>query len=1221
MPSEQLFNRFADIPALQQEKAQIKEIFSEIKGSIIELSGLGLKLDTTKGMNDIVKMQQQVGQLQDKLLSSQNKLAESEAKLEKIRNQSAVAAEKADLLRTQNIIAQNKELDRQIALEEKRNNKIAATPKPNIVDRGLTVQGAGQFPRAPLTNISLQPDTKGLNELNTVVNEIEISEAQLANESTALNVSLKEQGVVMSEVGAEVSGVVLQYDAFTGSMLQNIKVQYENAQAIQANKKEQQNLLATIEQQQGATDAQISQLAKLKEEAALLAVTNKDLTATIRLQAQAFVAEEGGVTQLAANLELLQREYSKLGKVEQGSAFGKSIKAEIDLLDPALKKAEEGIGKTGRQVGSYSNAITKSLGGAFGFLRQIAYVIPGIGLAGLIGGLADGVIELTKSMFSFGDSIERDTSRLGVMKENLAQFNDEVKTGSQNLEEYFKYLDRITTSSKIDLKINDINVNPITKLRNELNGLQLDVSTAQTKYLEAEKEFEKVSLDAGQIQDAFLNHASADAVKAFYDKTIESVKDGLSDTDKVLYQGLLDANAAIDKSGERLAVTFASRNAAVQKINEQVAEISKQSADEQRQIEKDSSLAIQNIIKAKNDNVLSNERSTLTERLNALKSNYYAEQSIISANEKYVLSDPTKSSAEKNSAIKTAQTELVKNQISFQQNQYKLNEEFRLKDAKASHDYYDSIIKDDEAFQRKLIDNTIGSINTRQEALDGFVKDQLQQSKNNFQLQLQQAGFSKQQAQEFVDTGKYQIEGKKITNEELLSMQRSYESEILSIARNSEEDQTKIVKEEIEKQDQLRQESIDRIENAFSSRSLNTFSQYADDVIALNDANKKKLVLGKDYDNKRREIDRKYREDTLQQTIDTVDEELNEYLGVDQRLVAAEIKLQQDKDKLRKLEQSKNNEALIERLENEIAVDQADYDSAKRNVDAKIKLLEKLKKAQQDLSESQTQGVADKKGITRDKILDVLDGAKNVSDQLTALGDQVHDRKIQQYEDQKKVLEDRYNKEIDFVNKTYANSIQKQAALDAANKRYAQSKAALDAQEREQQLKKARFDKAQAIFSIVINTAAAIVRDLGNPIKVAFDAIIGAIELATASAAPLPAYWKGTPSSKGGLALVGERGRELGVEPSGRIVLWEKPTLTNLIQGTKIFPNEVTEKLISSNRSVFASTSTAKVQVINNSRDEEIIEELRQLNNKPPLILSIDNKLEATAYYQNQLKR
>lgn len=1224
MPTKQLFNEFADIPALQAEKAKVKEIFAEIKASIIELSNVGFKLDAAKSINEIAAAQQNVIKQQQQLITNQNKLTESEARIAKIQAETSVKQEQADLVRTKNLVAQNKELDRQAALQQKvsSNTKVSTSTSANSPDfkPGLSI--------SPLEEASLKDEQENLRRMKTVIDETGMSyqEAEMSAIEWARSVQQssqaeKEASMIMSELGANVDNVRLKYDEYTGSMAANIKVQYENTASLAANKKEQDAILASIKQSGGATADQTAKLVLLREQEALLNAESKDLTATIRLQAQAMAAEEGSIERMVAELTLLQRAYARLSATEKSGAFGMAIKNEIDVLDPALKKAEEGIGKTGRQVGNYSNAITKSLSGAFGFLRQIAYILPGIGLAGLIGGIMEGVIALTKSMFDFGDSITRDTSRVGQLKENLAAFNAEVRQGTEDLEDYFKYIDRIKEASTINLKINDIDANPLAKLRNELNGLQFDVSNAQTKYLELEEAFSKTAARAGDMQNAFLNGASSDAVQAFRTGTIEFLKEGLSEADKILYDGLTQANAAYNKAGEQLANSFNTRNAAVQKVNEQIKTITKETADEQRQIERDSSIAIENIIKSKNDAVLSNERSTYKERLNAVKSNYAAEKAIINANEKFVLSDPTKSNADKNEAIKRTEVDLQKAQISSEQQQYKIKEEARLREAKAIHDYQESILRDDEAFQRELVDNTIGSIETRQYALDSFTKDQLKSARNNFALQLQQSGFSKKQADEFIESGKYQIEGKKITNDELLTLQRNYESEILGITRSSAQEQTNIVKEEIEKQKKLRQESIDSIESSYSNKDLKSFDTYSDEIIALNKANGSKLMSEEVYQRKRKEIERRYQKQTLSDLIDRLEEELTIYDGSNQRLAGAQAKLFNDRDKLRKLEASKANQYLIERLEREIEVDQAEYESAKESVDKRIELLNKLKKAQGDLSDTTNEGTDEDRQANTDKSLFELEATGQTAQGLTDLSDTIHDKKIQQYEDQKKALEDRYNTEVDYINKVYANSIDKQARLDAAEKKYAQQRNQLDAKEKEEQLKKARFDKANSIFQIIIGTAAAIIRDLGNPFKIAFDATMGAIQLAIASAAPLPHYAKGTLNAKAGKALVGEAGRELGIEPSGRIILWEKPTITTLIAGTKIFPNKVTEDLLAANKNMIGFVQQPKVEVVNNGHDKEILAELKELNSRPPIFINVDYNLTTTTYYQNQIKR
>jgi hypothetical protein len=73
----------------------------------------------------------------------------------------------------------------------------------------------------------------------------------------------------------------------------------------------------------------------------------------------------------------------------------------------------------------------------------------------------------------------------------------------------------------------------------------------------------------------------------------------------------------------------------------------------------------------------------------------------------------------------------------------------------------------------------------------------------------------------------------------------------------------------------------------------------------------------------------------------------------------------------------------------------------------------------------------------------------------------------------------------------------------------------------------------------------------------------GAIQAAVIAAKPI-AYAKGTKYSKEGPAIVGEKGAELRIEPSGQVSLTgDSPELTYLKRGTQIIPSDETKRIIS----------------------------------------------------------
>lgn len=123
----------------------------------------------------------------------------------------------------------------------------------------------------------------------------------------------------------------------------------------------------------------------------------------------------------------------------------------------------------------------------------------------------------------------------------------------------------------------------------------------------------------------------------------------------------------------------------------------------------------------------------------------------------------------------------------------------------------------------------------------------------------------------------------------------------------------------------------------------------------------------------------------------------------------------------------------------------------------------------------------------------------------------------------------------------------------------------------------------------------------------------------TKSIQKIKGYFTGVKSSPEGLARVAERGREIGITPEKKIVLWEKPTLAFLSQGTKILPNKVTEDII----------NNTKIDLINrNDRmlhkdsdfGEQILKEL-QKKKEPKIYVYNNQNIESSIYYQQQIKR
>lgn len=111
--------------------------------------------------------------------------------------------------------------------------------------------------------------------------------------------------------------------------------------------------------------------------------------------------------------------------------------------------------------------------------------------------------------------------------------------------------------------------------------------------------------------------------------------------------------------------------------------------------------------------------------------------------------------------------------------------------------------------------------------------------------------------------------------------------------------------------------------------------------------------------------------------------------------------------------------------------------------------------------------------------------------------------------------------------------------------------------------KQANTEKAMAIFNAAINTAVAITKVLANPPLAILVGILGAVQIATIAAKPIPQFAKGTKGLKEGtLAEFGEAGQEIVKEPGKPAYIAKKRTIDYLPKGTEIIPNYETEKIL-----------------------------------------------------------
>lgn len=308
---------------------------------------------------------------------------------------------------------------------------------------------------------------------------------------------------------------------------------------------------------------------------------------------------------------------------------------------------------------------------------------------------------------------------------------------------------------------------------------------------------------------------------------------------------------------------------------------------------------------------------------------------------------------------------------------------------------------------------------------------------------------------------------------------------------------------------------------------------------------------------------------------------------------------------------------------------------AKQLAEAKIKLSE----ATTDEEIANIKKTADEEAAAKAKRLKALNDwaqrAQEVFASITDFVSNMYDAQIDKMDEQIEANTEAGDAEQERIQELVDSNViteeegeaRKQAAeaeTAAKNKKLEEEKAAL-------QMKAAKFKKASDLVQATISTSLAVLNALNTqpffPLGLSMAAIaanMGALQIATIAAQPLPKYAKGTDSHPGGLAVVGDGGRQEVVRVGDMTWLTpDKPTLVDLPQGAEVVPS--VEKFIAENAAVNAPADGVNTIVVNDyGRFEASVE--RGFNRIAAMILAqikaqrkADYKARYELYKQSKL--
>lgn len=178
------------------------------------------------------------------------------------------------------------------------------------------------------------------------------------------------------------------------------------------------------------------------------------------------------------------------------------------------------------------------------------------------------------------------------------------------------------------------------------------------------------------------------------------------------------------------------------------------------------------------------------------------------------------------------------------------------------------------------------------------------------------------------------------------------------------------------------------------------------------------------------------------------------------------------------------------------------------------------------------------------------------------------DARIEQIEEEQEKNEEAGEEEIERIEKLAEDGAisteEAEARKRAAEDRTAQKNKELEKQKAELEQRQAKWQKANSIVQTTIATSLAIMQafaqtgPIAGAVLAAVIAAMGAAQIAIIAAQPVPKYAKGTKDHPGGLAIVGDGGRQEVIETdSGAYITPSVPTLVDIPKRARVIPNLV----------------------------------------------------------------
>jgi len=296
---------------------------------------------------------------------------------------------------------------------------VAAIAAEQAKVEALVRDSVEQIKAARSQNISFNVDTKTISDLNTKVAELEAALKKLQATTTAATQATVAHSQAIVQESKTLEENIKTRRELQGAITRQTKAQKEN---IELYKK---GAITYTELNKRLTESQV----KIEQSKVKIQELNRVIKEDIALSGKAGDAYK----QLSAQYNkaaLAAKNYT----IQLGANHPKTIQAVSDAkaLSDQLKAVDASVGQNQRNVGNYGSAIAGAFKSIWGGMRTAANLIPGLGIGGIVGGIATAIGTLVSAVANAStpfNKLARDMKIVSeVQKEATANSKAEIVT-------------------------------------------------------------------------------------------------------------------------------------------------------------------------------------------------------------------------------------------------------------------------------------------------------------------------------------------------------------------------------------------------------------------------------------------------------------------------------------------------------------------------------------------------------------------------------------------------------------------------------------------------------------------------------------------------------------------------------------------------------------------------------------------------------------------------